>query len=157
MNGLSEWKMGECLWPNETSAKPGAISFKVSPGLTERLIYLYASARRGTPSDWYRLDLEVVLMSQGTPVATLPATVANHTNNQPNKSTVTTFIGGGNPVQDSIQITIANGFAVDPNTAVLQPMRISAEIDEVVLNMTGYTGPSVAGWRAWLGCRSDRD
>lgn len=149
--------MGEALWASETTPKPGAISFKVSPGLTERLIYLYASAKRGTNSDWFRLDLEVVLMSGGTPVATLPATVANHTSNQPNKSTVTTFIAGGSPLQDSIQITIANGFGVDPTTAILQPTRISAQIDEVVLNMTGYTGPSVQGWRAWLACRSDRD
>lgn len=157
MSALAEWKLDEVVAAAETNKKLEAVVLKVAPGLTERRIYLYASAKRGTNSDWYRLDLEVVLRRNGTPIATLPATVANHSGNQPSKSTATAFLGGGSPIQESIQVTIANPFGIDPNSVVLQPMKISAEADEVVLNMTGYTGNSPQGWRAIIGCLSTRD
>jgi hypothetical protein len=154
---LAEWKFGEQTAVSGTTPFPGAIELRLSPGLTERRIYLYASAARSTLSDWFRLDLQVELLRDGTPVAVIPATVANHSGNQPSKSTITAFLAGGSPVEDSIQITIANPLNVDPKSAILQPMKLSCEVDQIRLNMVSYSGPSVGGWRAFLAVLSTRD
>lgn len=151
----SDWARGEKVFPTDISTQRNCIRLAVPRQLTERRIYLYLEVLLSN-TGYYRLDAEVLGMKDGTPVARFPATIADHTNNQPNESTATAFNAGGSPAENSLGVTFSNPFTNNTKSAVIQPLKISAEIDELVFDMQGLTGqaPYVRGWRAYFACLS---
>ena len=134
----------------------GAIKLQVPRWLPERRIYLYVEVGQSLAAG-FRMDAVVVGLNAGRPIVELPANIADFT--APvvaTQSIATAFNAGGSPVGDSLVIRLATPFVAGVNSAVIQPVRINAEIDELHFSLRGLAGSNITGWRAYLACISTK-
>lgn len=132
-----------------------SIRLAVPRWLPERRIYLYVEVGQSAAAG-FRFDATVVGFNQGKPIIALPANIADFTGLTVNQSVATAFNAGGSPVGDSLVIRLANPFVAGVNSAVIQPVRVNAEIDEMILNVRSLSGTNITGWRAYLACLSTK-
>lgn len=58
-------------------------------------------------------------------------------------------IAGGNPVQNSIQLIVANQIAAEPMSVIVQPYEIELECNKIILDVNALTGSPTC--RFWVG------
>ena len=126
--------------------------------LTDRRIYLYMEVKQSASADYY-FQGELVFTNGGKPVGSLPMGIGSLTTlTSVNRSLPSMANGGGNTVGDSLILTLANPFVTAPTPiiqAVLQPMRLQAEIDRIQFNLLSRQGANDTGFRVFLGCLSE--
>ena len=132
-----------------------ALNLSVPIKLPERRIYLYIEVAQSVAGA-FRFDANVVGFAGGVPVASMPANMADFTGSSPNQSVATIFNAGGSPVGDSLVIRLAQPFVAAITSAVIQPVRINAEVDRLILSVRGLSGANITGWRAYLACLSTK-
>ena len=150
---VSNWQFGERIVPVGVQRENKAIEIKVPVGLPERRIYLYTELKISAAGA-YKMDVVVECYREGALRGSFPATIADFTAQVVNQSVSSLFSSGGSPVGDSLSVTLAAPFTTSTKIAVIQPLRINAEIDSVQLNIRDISGAVVLGWRAYLGCLS---
>lgn len=153
----SEWKDTEVIQQTNPVWGPSVLKLPVPISKTERRIYLYAEVIAGSYW-WLTLTLEG-RTSSGETKFSIPSSLASiGTATAPwggmNKSVPSLLNGGGAPVGDSLVLQLANPWAVDTVSAVCQPLRMNAEVDELVLIAAPELGSVITGFRAYLGCLS---
>jgi hypothetical protein len=134
---------------------PDSVRLAVPRWLPERRIYLYVEVGQSAAAG-FRLDASVIGLNQGRPIIALPANIADFTALTANQSVATAFNAGGSPVGDSLVIRLANPFVAGVNSAVIQPVRINAEVDEITFSLRSLSGTNITGWRAYLACLSTK-
>jgi len=129
-----------------------AITVAVPRWLQERRIYLYIEV---LTSSTFRFDANVLGYNNGKAIISLPASIADFPVTA-NQSVATAFNAGGSPVGDSLVIRLAAPFVANINSAVIQPVRINGEIDNLVLSIKGLSGTGITAWRGYLACISTK-
>ena len=132
-----------------------AIQLAVPRWLPERRIYLYVEVGQSAAAG-FRMDASVIGLNGGKPIISLPANIADFSGLTVNQSVATAFNAGGSPVGDSLVIRLANAFVAGVNSAVIQPVRINAEVDTLVFSLKSLSGTNITGWRAYLACISTK-
>ena len=132
-----------------------AVRLAVPRWLPERRIYLYVEVAQSAAAG-FRLDANVIGLNQGRPIISLPSNIADFTGLTANQSVATAFNAGGSPVGDSLVVRLANPFVAGVNSAVIQPVRINAEIDELTFSLGSLSGTNITGWRCYLACLSTK-
>jgi hypothetical protein len=132
-----------------------AIRLAVPRWLPERRIYLYVEVGQSAAAG-FRFDATVAGFNQGRPIIALPANIADFSGLTANQSVATAFNAGGSPVGDSLVVRLSNPFVPGVNSAVIQPVRVNAEIDEIILSLKNLSGTNITGWRAYLACLSTK-
>lgn len=134
------------------------VKVQVPIGLSERKIFLYFEIRLAAPGAFVCKG-EVLLNLRRRIVGRLPAQLADLTGapaGTPAQSYFTLLVAGGTPVGDSLSLVLAQPFVVGVTQVTVQPLRINAEVDEVVFGVRALTGATVNGIRAFLGVQSSK-
>jgi hypothetical protein len=155
----SHWAEKEIGIPLLVPAVGPAIELSVPAMLRERRIYLFTDMLTSGAGAW-QMDLWLEFMLAGRLVGDVPAQAGDFTAQTPNKSVLTllnavnnTAPSVANPIGDSLAMLVAQPFATVTNI-VIQPLRVNAEIDSVILKCRKVTGAVLTQWRALLAVHS---
>lgn len=140
------------------------INLSVPLSLVDRRIYFYAEAQLNNTNEPFAIIFEVVLYNGGQIVAKFPAEIGIQAfaTYYP-RSLMNAFNAGGSPVGDCLVIQPYHGFTTATSLAqILQPLRISNQIDRVTLNINDVYdstggGGNLTGYRCFLGCISEQN
>lgn len=135
---------------NETIAR-----LSVPLALTERRIYLYLEVVLSSAAI-YSFGCLIKAMRNQRAVGLFPATIADYTTGNAQQSVFSLVNSGGSPVGDSLVVRLAQPFDITFPIAVVQPLRINADIDEIILEHIGHSGTTLAGYRAFMATLSTR-
>lgn len=156
MQTISHWTADEVIAAGVVpTLQNDALRLAVPLGLPERRIYLYLEVAQSVAAQ-FDLMAEVEAFNGGRPVARWPAHLADFTGVTRYKSVASLFNAGGSPVGDSCVLRLAAPFVATITSAVLQPLRVNGEFDEIKFSIRGLSGTNLTGWRAFLGCLSTR-
>jgi len=161
MNAISHYADDEKILPSSKPNIGPLFRINTARQLPERRIYSYLEVKgpNGTTDQW-ALFAEIKAKLNGVPAGAFPVCIGNiqTTTTGQNKSLPSLFNAGGSAVGDSLAIRIANPFDTTngPFVAVIQPLRINAEIDELEFNVLSFWGSTIVGYRAYLACLSTR-
>ena len=151
-NPISHFTFEEVIKATTVPTPGTELSIHVPLSMIERRIYLYLEVALAT-SAAYHFGGTVRTYADNSLVGAFPASIADFTGLSPNQSIASLFNAGGSPVGDSLVIRLAQPFSTTTQ-AVIQPVRLNAEIDKVSFQVTSVFGTSLAGWRAYLACLS---
>jgi hypothetical protein len=153
---ISNWERKEFLQPSTVpTAQREIINLNVPLNLAERRIFLYLEVNQSSSAAFF-LGCDIRTKRGGTVNGIFPATISDFTSQTPNQSIESLFNAGGSPVGDSCVLRLAQPFDSTVPSVVIQPLRINAEIDEIVLDVNSVSGLTLTGWRAFLGCLSTK-
>lgn len=157
---LSDFSFDEKIKPTEVPyTARNVLRISTPAGLTERRIYCYVEVKGPTASDQYVFGAEIVAFNHGVVVGRFPVVIGNIITSTTNQSILSLFNAGGSPVGDSLVVRLANPFDTTSSgiqVAVIQPLRVNAEVDEITFSILQAGGTNLAGWRALLACLSTK-
>ena len=152
---ISDWQFREVVSPSAVPVDEEALSLVVPVFLPDRRIYLYNEVILSSAVD-YVLYSQVNLFRLGRLVGRFPAHIGDvDTTATITQSLASLFNAGGSPVGDSLSLRLAAPFAGGNITVVVQPLRVSADIDKVTWSLLAASS-AVTGYRAYLGVLSTR-
>jgi hypothetical protein len=140
----------EAISPTQVVIKPGVVRIPVERNAPYRRIYLFVDTKSTGDFVFYGA---VRCLLNGQTVMELPAGLCALTTLVPNQSIVNCFSAGGSAVGDSIVLQLAQPFTAGIPNVVLQPLRMTLDIDAIEFDILSAAG-LLSGFRVWLGCIS---
>lgn len=153
-SSVCDVQKNENIQPAATNLSASNLIIPVSLALTERRIFAYVEIAQAAPSA-YELYGTVELVNSSRSVGVFPLEFSGNAGTNPNKSLCCAFNAGGSPVGDSWVLRLASAFDVNFPSIVLQPLRLTGEIDRIKLTVNRVIG-AYTGIRTFIACISTK-
>lgn len=143
-------------WPQfdytEVLSNPGTTGVKkillpIHPALWRRRFYLYNFT---TAAGAFTQDIQAYFAWDETKLTKFPVYNSNAAGTT--QSLPIFPIGGGNVVQNSIQLLIANPLPAETLSVILQPYEFELAANKLIVDVNALTG--APNYRVWVGCFS---
>jgi hypothetical protein len=155
---VSEFKSGEDNALTPAIPKQLSIDFHVDHLLPYKKIYAYLWTNPSNPADYF-VRCEIRLWRNGTMVGILPLCegISNGAATGVLKESIVAIAiasTGGVEVQDSIGLFLSAPTGTQPQSVILQPQCLHAEIDRITVAVVSFG--NMTDLRLWVGCLSSK-